>query len=84
VLLDISRAYLQVVLDEEQQPFQRVLYRGKFSRMTRLGFGLSIGPKMLCAILRRILSDLLKRDSIGLYRDDNVVFDGSESKPKSN
>jgi transposase InsO family protein len=78
VLLDISRAYLQVHLDESQQQYQRVLYNDKYYRMTRLGFGLSIGPKLLYSILKRILHDLLSSDRIGLFRDDIVVYDGSK------
>jgi hypothetical protein len=82
VLLDISRAYLQVHLAPSLHGFQRTMYAGKVYRLTRLGFGITIGPKVLCAILRCILKDFLSRGVLGLYRDDMLVFGGAEEIAK--
>jgi transposase InsO family protein len=79
LLLDLSRAYLQVTLCPSQQRYQRVLFNGKVYQMTRLGFGLSIGPKVLCAILKCILRDFLEEGEIGVYRDDIAVLKGDSA-----
>lgn len=81
-LIDISKAYLQIHLDETLQRFQCVQYRNRKYRCTRLMFGLSIGPKLLCAVLKRLLDDEIKLGNIGVYRDDILVFRRNERQDK--
>jgi transposase InsO family protein len=73
-LIDIKKAYLQISIDKEQTWFQCFRYpsHDDVYRLKRLGFGLSISPK----VLRVVLSEILPADtfpSIDTYIDDNFL-----------
>ncbi|XP_065189499.1 uncharacterized protein LOC135820118 [Sycon ciliatum] len=70
VLMDIRKAYLQVHVAEQLQCFQIVLWKGKRFVMQRMGFGLSVAPKMMDAIVKWILRDVPGADN---YVDDVFV-----------
>ena len=55
-LLDLRKAYLQVHVDQSLQRFQAVKFKGKLYVMTRMGFGLSVAPKVMSRIVERVLS----------------------------
>ena len=73
-LIDIKKAYLQIHVDPEQTWFQCLRFPTETDvyRLTRLGFGLSISPK----VLRVVLSEILPSESfptIDTYIDDNFL-----------
>jgi len=73
-LLDLKDAYLQLRVDPELWRFQQVIHRGKRYYMTRLGFGLSSAPRIMTAIMRKVLC-LNEKLSAGTnhYIDDVMV-----------
>ena len=70
-LLDLKKAYLQLHIDSTLQRFQAVEYNGKSYVMTRMGFGLSVAPKIMSRILAKVLSmDVLVEKGTDHYIDD--------------
>lgn len=73
-LLDLKNAYLQVHIDESLWRYQVVAYHGKYYVMTRLGFGLSIGPKVMTQILKHSIDQNERvREAVDFYIDDIIV-----------
>lgn len=73
-MLDLKKAYLQIFIDQDLQKFQRVNIKGKMYVMTRMGFGLSIAPKVMDAILNKVLSQDEKiASATSNYIDDIIV-----------
>lgn len=73
-LLDLRNAYLQLHVREDLQKFQVVQHRGQFFRLTRLGFGLSCAPKIMTAVLAKVLSlDPQINAATDHYIDDIIV-----------
>lgn len=70
-ILDLKKAYLQVHVSERLQKFQLVKYRGCTYVMTRMGFGLSVAPKVMSKIITTILSlDSRVSEGTDHYIDD--------------
>mgnify|MGYP003536646398 FL=1 len=73
-LLDLRKAYLQVHVAEKLWGYQVVRFKGRNYCLTRLGFGLNVAPKIMSAIVHKVLSldsDIAKgTDS---YIDDIIV-----------
>ena len=69
-LLDISKAYLQVHVHPDLARYQTVVWRDKVFVMTRMGFGLSIAPKVMDMIVKCVTNDLPEVDN---YVDDLMV-----------
>ena len=59
-ILDLKTAYMQIHVDRSLWPFQTVIFRGRRFCLTRLGFGLSIAP----AVMKAVLSAVLSKDSV--------------------
>ncbi len=55
-IVDLRKAYLQIRVADDLLRYQAVRFRGKTYVMTRMGFGLSIGPKVMTAVLQKVLS----------------------------
>ena len=55
-MLDLKKAYLQIHVSERLQRFQLVKYRGRSYVMTRMGFGLSVAPKVMSKIITTVLT----------------------------
>ena len=55
-IIDLRKAYLQIRVDEELWLYQVLSFNNKMYCLTRLGFGLSVAPKVMTFILRRVLS----------------------------
>ena len=55
-VLDLRDAYLQLHVRSDLQRFQVVKHRNKFYALTRLGFGLNCAPKIMSAVLNKVLS----------------------------
>ena len=73
-LLDLRKAYLQIHVAPELVGFQGVRYGGKSYVMTRMGFGLSVAPKIMTAIVRKVLLlDPLVGQGTDSYIDDICV-----------
>lgn len=66
-LLDIRKAYLQVHVSDDLQKYQAVLWQGRVYIMTRMGFGLSIAPKIMDVIVRWVTREFVGVDN---YIDD--------------
>ena len=73
-LIDIKKAYLQIFVDENQSYYQCIRFPSKDNvyRLTRLGFGISIAPKVLRVILSQILPEEIF-PNIDTYIDDNFI-----------
>ena len=73
-ILDLKKAYLQVKVDPSLYAYQAVKWRGKVYLLTRLGFGLASAPKIMTAIVEKVLS--LKqcfKNVVSSYIDDLMV-----------
>ena len=55
-VVDLKRAYLQLRTDRRLWPFQTVLIRGRRYALTRVGFGLSVAPLIMKAVVRAVLA----------------------------
>eukprot|EP00117_Sycon_ciliatum_P035558 scpid11219/ scgid1080/ len=74
VLLDISKAYLNIRIAPALAKFQTVVWKGQLFAMERMGFGLSIAPKFMDIIVKWVLR---------AYADvDNYVDDLYVPKPR--
>ena len=73
-VVDLKSAYLQIHISEDLWRYQVVKYEGKPYALTRLGFGLSCAPRIMTAILGKVLSlDDRVRRGTDHYIDDIVV-----------
>lgn len=73
-LLDLRRAYLQCHVEPSLQVYQSVIFKGKTYLMTRLCFGISIGPKAMSHIVKHVLEkDNLIAAATDSYIDDIIV-----------
>lgn len=79
-VLDLRDAYLQIHIDEDLWKFQVVEHRGRRYCLTRLGFGLNVAPKIMSAIVRKVLS-LSPRIAAATdsYVDDVIVDESKVS-----
>lgn len=55
-VVDLRRAYLQVRVAKHLWVHQAVRWKGRTYLLTRLGFGLNIAPKVMTAIVNKVLS----------------------------
>lgn len=73
-LVDLRRAYLQIHVEPDLQLYQAVRYKGQVYLMTRMAFGLSVAPKIMTAIVSKILGmDDVISQGTDSYIDDIVV-----------
>ncbi|KAG1712192.1 hypothetical protein GQR58_002379 [Nymphon striatum] len=73
-IVDLKSAYLQIHISENLWKYQVVKYKGVAYALTRLGFGLSCAPRIMTAILGKVLSmDERVRRGTDHYIDDIVV-----------
>ena len=73
-VVDLRRAYLQVHVDESLWTYQAVTWHGQTYLLTRLGFGLSIAPKVMTAIVTKVLAqDEVVKNHTSAYIDDIFV-----------
>jgi ribonuclease HI len=73
-ILDLRKAYLQLHLTENLWKYQVVKYKKKTYCLTRLGFGLNVAPKIMSAVLTKVLSlDPDIKSGTDSYIDDIVV-----------
>ena len=73
-MLDLRKAYLQIHVQSDLWEFQKVKFRGKLYCLTRLGFGLNVAPKIMSAIVHRVLclrGDI--KEATDSYIDDIIV-----------
>jgi transposase InsO family protein len=73
-LIDIKKAYMRIYVNEEQTYYQCVRYPDFKTewRLTRLGFGLNIAPKVLRVVLNAILPQGTFPE-LDIYIDDNFL-----------
>lgn len=73
-VLDLKKAYLQVMVVQSLWTQQAIRWKGKVYLLTRLGFGLSCAPKILTAIVNKVLEqDQQVRAAVSGYIDDLFV-----------
>lgn len=73
-MIDLKTAYMQIHVDEALWPYQTVVFRGRRFCLTRLGFGLSIAPAVMKAVLNKVLEqDEQIRKAASPYVDDIYV-----------
>lgn len=79
-ILDLRDAYLQVHVDSSLWKYQVVEFKGIRYCLTRLGFGLNVAPKIMSAIVHRVLSDDPSiRAGTDSYVDDVIVDESQVS-----
>lgn len=72
--IDLRKAYLQIHVASHLWKFQIVHFKGKNYCLTRLGFGLSVAPKIMCSIVNKVLSmDNQVSQGTSSYVDDIIV-----------
>ena len=69
-LLDIRKAYLQIHVSPELYRYQVVLWEGQTYVMTRMGFGLSVAPKIMDVVVKYVTQVF---DNVDNYYDDLLV-----------
>jgi hypothetical protein len=82
-ILDLRKAYLQLHVSEDLWKYQVIKYKKKTYCLTRLGFGLSVAPKIMSTVLTKVLS--LESDvKLGTdsYIDDIIVNEDVVSSEK--
>ena len=73
-VVDLAKAYLQVRVEEKLWPYQTVVFKGKRYCLTRLGFGLSVAPLVMKAVLNTALGQNERvRSGTSAYVDDVLV-----------
>lgn len=73
-ILDLRSAYLQIHVDKELWKYQVVRFDGKLYCLTRLGFGLNVAPKIMSAIVHKVLaSDPSVEKATDSFMDDIIV-----------
>ena len=73
-VVDLKKAYLQIHLDERLWPYQTVEIRGQRYCLVRLGFGLSLAPLVMKAVVRSVLAqDPQIERAVLSYVDDLLV-----------
>ena len=78
-VIDLRKAYLQVFVARELWVYQAVRWEGKMYLLTRLGFGLSVAPKIMTSIVQKVLSlDKSVQSMTSSYIDDIFVQGGSQ------
>jgi len=78
-VIDLRKAYLQVFVARELWVYQAVRWEGKMYLLTRLGFGLSVAPKIMTSIVQKVLSlDKSVQAMTSSYIDDIFVQGGSQ------
>ena len=55
-VVDLKRAYLQIRADQRLWPFQTVMVSGRRYVLTRVGFGLNVGPVMMKKVVQAVLN----------------------------
>lgn len=80
-LLDLRKAYLQVHIDRSLWTYQAVKWQDRTYLLTRLGFGLSVAPKIMTAIVKHVLAQNEEfANAVSCYIDDLFI---DESKVKA-
>jgi hypothetical protein len=79
-LVDLKRAYLQVHVDKALWVYQAVRWEGQTYLLTRLGFGVNVAPRVMTAIVEKVLGldEEVKRVSSS-YIDDIFCVGESEA-----
>ena len=73
-LIDLRKAYLQLHVQQDLWRYQVVRYKGNTYCMTRLSFGLNVAPKIMSAVLNKVLSmNKLVSSGTDSYVDDIIV-----------
>lgn len=73
-VIDLKRAYLQLRTEQHLWPFQTVIVNGQRYALTRVGFGLSVAPMMMKAVVCAILQqDPVMQRAVVPYVDDLCV-----------
>ena len=74
-VVDLKNAYLQLHVKCQLEDYQVVRVDGKYYRLTRLGFGLTSAPRIMSAVVRRILSLDPRIAAATDHYIDDIVFD---------
>jgi hypothetical protein len=74
--MDFKKAYLQVRVAPDLWKYQLVMWNGEVYVMTRLGFGLSISPKVMSRIVETIIKEEQTITASG-YIDDVFIAESS-------
>jgi hypothetical protein len=73
-IIDLRKAYLQIRVHPSLWQFQVVEFKSKRYCLTRLGFGLTVAPKIMTHVLRKVLSmDKEVAAATDSYVDDIIV-----------
>ena len=82
-LVDCRKAYLSIELSKTFQQFCYFSFKSRAYRLQRLPFGLSSAPKILAAVLRKVLQGFLVKNQVYVYRDDLLMRDEQVNEVQS-
>lgn len=75
-IVDLRKAYLQVHVEPSLWTHQAFCWKGEVFLLTRLGFGLATGPKIMTAIVEKVISSDKKVErAVTSYIDDLFVVE---------
>jgi transposase InsO family protein len=78
-IVDLKRAYLQIYVSKDLWVYQAVRWKGQLYLLTRLGFGLNVAPKVMTAIVHKVLSLDEKIDNSTSSFIDDIFAGGGEA-----
>ena len=79
-LLDLRKAYLQIHVHESLWVHQAVRWKNEIYLLTRLGFGLSVAPKIMTAVVDKVISlEKELKESVSSYVDDLFIDESKVS-----
>ena len=79
-VLDLRDAYMQLHVKEFLWQYQIVKFNNKFYKLTRLGFGLNCAPKIMSAVLWKVLSVYpVIKATTDHYIDDIIINEDNVS-----
>ena len=80
-LIDVEKAYMNIGVAKQLLRFQIVNVDEKFYCLTKMGFGISIAPRVLQCLIKKIITENNLISTINPYRDDILVGtnDGTEA-----
>ena len=76
-VLDLRSAYLQLHVHKELQRFQIMKHRGHYFQLMRLSFGLNCAPKIMTAVLAKVLSLDAEIDAATDHYIDDIIVNSS-------
>ena len=79
-VVDLKWAYLQIFVAKEFWAYQTVHWKGQVYLLTRFGFGLNVAPKIMTAIVQKVLDVNKKLKASATSYLDNILVMGERTE----